>query len=143
MDVQDEAALLEIRAKNAAANFLRKHGYEIVERDWRCSEGGADIVARRERAFVFAEVISQDGNGPFEEENVASTEKGERIAAACAFMRERGEGGGEMRFETVLATFFGKDRAVLTHWIDGCIKDCDGREGRTLHPVRSEGRDAR
>ena len=110
VDVQDEAALLEVRAKNAAANFLRKRSYEIVERDWRCSEGGADIVARREGAFVFAEVVSQNGNEPFEEESVASTEKGERIKAACTFMRERGEGGGEMRFETVLVTFFDKDR---------------------------------
>lgn len=143
MDVQDEAALLEVRAKNAAANFLRKRSYEIVERDWRCSEGGADIVARREGAFVFAEVVSQNGNEPFEEESVASTEKGERIKAACTFMRERGEGGGEMRFETVLVTFFDKDRAILAHWTDGCIKDCGGREGRTFHPVRSEGRDAR
>ena len=72
MSIPDQVVSLQVRAKNAAANFLRKRGYEIVERDWRCSEGGADIVAKREGAFVFVDVVSQDGNGPFKAENVVS-----------------------------------------------------------------------
>ena len=143
MSIPDQVVSLQVRAKNAAANFLRKRGYEIVERDWRCSEGGADIVAKREGAFVFVDVVSQDGNGPFKADNVVSAEKGSRIEAACAFLRERGERSGDMRLDTVLVTFFNEDRAILAHWTDGRINEGSGREGRTLHPVRSEGRDAR
>lgn len=143
MSVQDGAASLQVRAKSAAASFLRKRGYKIIEQDWRCPEGGADIVAKSDGAFVFADVVSRDGNRPFEAESVVSAEKDSRIEAACAFMRERGEHSGDMRFDTVLVTFFGAERAILTRWTDGRINEGGGREGRTHRPLQPEGRDGR
>ena len=32
------------------------NGYEVVARNWRCSDGELDLVVRRGRAFVFCEV---------------------------------------------------------------------------------------
>ena len=61
------------RGEDAAARFLYRRGYEIVERNWTCSAGEADIIARDEEWVVFVEVktrsscekgVSLGGGGP-------------------------------------------------------------------------------
>ncbi len=39
-----------------AAAWYRAHGFTIVAANWRCELGELDLVARRERLVVFAEV---------------------------------------------------------------------------------------
>ncbi len=41
-----------------AAGWYRDHGYEVVDRNWRCPEGEVDLVAirQRDRLVVFCEV---------------------------------------------------------------------------------------
>ena len=41
-----------------AASWYHAHGYEVVDRNWRCPEGEVDVVAvrRRDRLVVFCEV---------------------------------------------------------------------------------------
>jgi len=41
-----------------AAEWYRDHGYEVVDRNWRCSDGEVDLVVvrRRDRLVVFCEV---------------------------------------------------------------------------------------
>jgi putative endonuclease len=40
----------------AVAEWYVDHGYEVVERNWRCRAGELDLVLRRGRTFVFCEV---------------------------------------------------------------------------------------
>ena len=45
------------RGEEAAARFLERRGYDIVERNWECAAGEADIVARDgDGSIVFVEV---------------------------------------------------------------------------------------
>ena len=39
-----------------AVRHLRAHGYDILERNWRCPQGELDIVALRRGTLVFVEV---------------------------------------------------------------------------------------
>ncbi|MEO6318936.1 MAG: YraN family protein [Acidimicrobiales bacterium] len=39
-----------------AAAWYREHGYEILDRNWRCKEGELDLVVRSRRELVFVEV---------------------------------------------------------------------------------------
>ncbi len=39
-----------------AGEFLGKNGYEIVETNYRCTEGEIDIIARQRNTLVFIEV---------------------------------------------------------------------------------------
>ena len=39
-----------------AADYLRDDGYDIVDRNWRCSVGEIDIVATRENVLAIVEV---------------------------------------------------------------------------------------
>ncbi|NLD88630.1 MAG: YraN family protein [Clostridiales bacterium] len=42
--------------EDIAAKFLASHGYEIIERNYRCAYGEIDIIARKENITVVAEV---------------------------------------------------------------------------------------
>lgn len=44
------------QGEELAAAFLRRAGYRIVERNFRCKGGEADIVARDGKTLVFVEV---------------------------------------------------------------------------------------
>jgi putative endonuclease len=39
-----------------AAQWYVQHGYTVVARNWRCRSGEIDLVVRRRRELVFAEV---------------------------------------------------------------------------------------
>ena len=46
-----------------AAKHLRRAGYRIIERNYRCGLGEIDIVARQGRCLVFVEVKARRGTG--------------------------------------------------------------------------------
>jgi putative endonuclease len=46
----------------AVADWYVEHGYEIVERNWRCRAGELDLILRRGRSFVFCEVKTRSSD---------------------------------------------------------------------------------
>jgi putative endonuclease len=42
--------------EDLAAGWYEQHGYQVLDRNWRCSAGELDVVARRGRTTVFCEV---------------------------------------------------------------------------------------
>lgn len=52
-----------------AAQFLLQRAYEILDRNWRCSQGEIDLIARHEGVIVFVEVKTRSTGAfghPFE-----------------------------------------------------------------------------
>ena len=67
------------RYEEAAADFLRQQGYEILEKNYRDRYGEVDIVAREGRYLVFVEVkYRKDASCGYPEEAV-SARKQQRI----------------------------------------------------------------
>jgi putative endonuclease len=48
--------------EEAVAAWYVEHGYEVVERNWRCRAGELDLILRRGRTFVFCEVKTRSSN---------------------------------------------------------------------------------
>lgn len=48
------------RGEDAAAGFLQKNGYRILERNFNCRYGEVDIIAMRDGYYVFIEVKSRN-----------------------------------------------------------------------------------
>lgn len=71
-----------------AADFLSEAGMEVVERNWRCSQGEIDLVVRDGDELVFVEVKTRSSLGyghPLEAITVAKLARLRRLAAAwCA-----------------------------------------------------------
>jgi putative endonuclease len=55
--------VLGLYGERVAGNYLSSIGYEILERNWRCSLGEIDLIARDESRYVFVEVKTRNGAG--------------------------------------------------------------------------------
>ena len=44
------------RGEDAACAYLLRHGYSIIERNYRCRRGEIDIIAAKDGGAVFVEV---------------------------------------------------------------------------------------
>ncbi len=107
------------RGEDAAAKFLHRHGYDVVERNWTCFAGEADIIARDGDTLVFVEVKTRRGTDhgfPGEAVGPAKRERYERIALAYA--TERGMDGALVRFDVVSIVVTSAGRAVVRHHIN-------------------------
>jgi putative endonuclease len=73
------------RGENLAADHLVASGFEIVERNWRCSQGEIDIIATKASELVFVEVKTRSSlafGHPLEAITVAKLARMRRLAAA-------------------------------------------------------------
>jgi putative endonuclease len=59
--VTDARVLLGRRGEDAAAKYLIRLGWVVLDRNWRCPEGELDIVARDRRELVICEVKTRSG----------------------------------------------------------------------------------
>lgn len=55
--------VLGLYGERLAANYLEEIGYEILERNWRCSIGEIDLVAKDQDRWVFVEVKTRNTAG--------------------------------------------------------------------------------
>ena len=90
MEPQAKEATLGERAAEAAATLLERRGYRIVERDWKCDEGGFDVVASRDGTLVLAQVAVREGRGADFRDVGAPKRREERASAARRYLEERG-----------------------------------------------------
>ena len=76
------------RGEDLAAEYLESEGMRLVERNWRCSQGEIDLVARDGDELVFVEVKTRSSLGyghPLEAITVAKLARLRRLAGAwCA-----------------------------------------------------------
>lgn len=90
------------RGEDLACRHLEALGWEVLERNWRCSEGELDVVARADGMLVFCEVKtrrSERFGSPVEAVTVAKARRLRRLA--WAWLRERGQRGQSFRIDVV------------------------------------------
>lgn len=71
-----------------AADYLKKRGYKIIQRNFRCREGEIDIIAQKGEYLVFVEVRTKRNNAfgtPEESVNLSKREK--LISLANAYLQ--------------------------------------------------------
>ncbi len=108
-----------LRGEVAAAKLLERHGYEIVDRNWRCKAGEADIVAIDEDALVFVEVKTRVGiesGMPDEAITPRKRDRYERIAAW--YLADHDFSDMQVRFDTVSVLVIAEDRALVKHVVN-------------------------
>lgn len=106
------------RGEDAAARYLVNRGYEILERNWSCLAGEADIIARDGDALVFVEVKTRsnvDKGFPAEAVGAAKRDRYEKIALAYLSMCDYVD--IPVRFDVVSIVVIAPDRAFIRHHI--------------------------
>lgn len=107
------------RGEDAAARFLCRRGYDIVERNWVCLAGEADIIARDGDAVVFVEVKTRSNcekGFPSEAVDTGKRERYERIAAL--FLKNFDVVDVPVRFDVISIVLIASDRALIRHHIN-------------------------
>ncbi len=71
-----------------AAEHLRRHGYKIVQQNWRNASGELDIIATSGKELVFIEVRTlETANYGFPEESVGPRKQRQLARLAAAYVQ--------------------------------------------------------
>lgn len=107
------------RGEAAAAKFLKRLGYRIAARNYRCPVGEIDIVAVDGDTIVFVEVKSRSSADAADPENTVRGTKRRRLTrAAKHFLTRKGVGDPPCRFDVVAIVWPETGAAEVEHFID-------------------------
>lgn len=104
-----------------AAEFLRKKGLTILERNYRCVFGEVDLVATDHGVLVFVEVrtTSSDDLG-YPLESIGQKKRSKLTQVACHFMTERQEAEDGARFDA-LAILLREGQEPVIEWVQNAF----------------------
>lgn len=125
----DELSPRELGAKGeeAAVRYLEIRGYEIIDRNWVCRFGEADIIAYDpEGVLCFIEVKTRRGvDAGLPEESITRKKQGryERIALCYLMEHDDWDDNDPVRFDAIGICVSAPHRALLRHH-RGCFNGC-------------------
>lgn len=107
------------RGERAAAKYLERMGYEILERNYECPFGEADLIVRDGESLVFVEVKTRSGvSKGFPSEAVDERKRGKYERIAGWYLSHFGETNIPVRFDIVAIMVIAEDRAFLRHYVN-------------------------
>ena len=113
------------RGEDAAARYLGFMDYEILERNWECPFGEADIIARDGEALVFIEVKTRkDISKGFPAEAVTPKKRARYEKIAACYLRDYGLLDIPIRFDVIGLLVVGPDRAMIKHYVNAFGFEC-------------------
>ena len=101
------------KGEDIAATYLRKEGYRIVERNYRCLYGEIDLIAIDSGDVVFVEVKSRKSDiFGLPEEAVGITKQKKISKVALHYLQERELTDHNARFDIVAIRFTSQGNRV-------------------------------
>lgn len=102
------------RGERAAAHFLEKKGFEILETNWSCFAGEADIIALDGSTLCFVEVKTRTGvQKGFPAEAVDSKKRARYEKIAACYLQGYDKTDISVRFDVISILVLNKNRAFL------------------------------
>lgn len=98
-----------------AERHLRRLGYEVLARNWRCAHGEIDIVARDHDCLVVCEVKTRSGLGYGEPVEGVSRAKAARLRRLTGAYLAEHPHRGPIRIDVVGVLYTGQPPALLRH----------------------------
>ena len=90
------------RGEQLAAERLQALGYEIVERNYRCTAGEIDLVAQKAGRWVFVEVRTRRGSRyGTPEESLTARKRAHLIASAQHYLQAHAQIDVDWRIDAV------------------------------------------
>jgi len=121
------------RGEDLAAEALHRHGYRVLERNWRCASGEVDMVVSRGDDVYFVEVRTRWGSVAFSPETSITPGKAERMnRVARAYMGSHASSGEEtwhVSFVAVSIDAGVKLERITRYWRDWSSDVCSSDLG--------------
>ena len=90
------------RGEEIAVAYLRRQGYRILARNWRCAAGELDIVAREGETLAFVEVRTRRGDRfGTPEESITPAKQAKLVELAQTYLQENGLTDQNWRIDVV------------------------------------------
>jgi putative endonuclease len=97
------------RGEEIAAAYLGGQGYEVLARNWRCSAGELDIVAREGGTLAFVEVRTRRGDRfGTPEESITPTKQAKLVELAQTYLQEHDLADENWRIDVVAVEMDGR-----------------------------------
>lgn len=107
------------RGEEAAACFLERREYEILDRNWKCIAGEADIVALQDDTLCFIDVKTRkDAQKGFPSEAVDTRKRSRYERIAACYLKDHDYADVRVRFDIIAILVLGEDRAFLRHHLN-------------------------
>jgi putative endonuclease len=108
-----------------ASQALEAYGYTVVERNWRCTSGEVDIIARDGDTWVFVEVKLRRGREAGSPEEAVSEGKQQRLLqVALAYLSGLELEDVQWRIDVIAVELAGDDSVWrLDHYRDAVCSD--------------------
>jgi len=88
--MKDTRKALGSRGEDLAVQYLKKKGFKVIERNYRCSVGEIDLIAREKNTLVFVEIKARSSSEyGLPQEAVDRFKQKKMIEVARAYMAER------------------------------------------------------
>jgi len=105
-----------------AEGYLRRQGYEIIARNWRCRQGEIDLVARQGGDWVFVEVRTRRGAScGTAEESVTPAKQRRLVRLAQSFLQAEGLEDVPWRIDLVAVEVDGAGRPARVEVLPAAI----------------------
>ncbi|MFQ5611396.1 MAG: YraN family protein [Anaerolineae bacterium] len=110
------------RGEDLAVDYLRRQGYEIVVRNWRCRAGEMDIVARQGQMLVFVEVRARRSRRlGTPEESITPAKQARLIEVAQSYLQETGSEAAPWRIDVVAVLLDERGQAARLNHIEYAV----------------------
>lgn len=96
-----DAGALGRWGEDRAAEYLRKKGYTLLEKNFRCRMGEIDLIARKGRFLVFAEVKLRKNADYGQAREFVTAAKQRRIKTAASLWLAEHETALQPRFDVI------------------------------------------
>jgi putative endonuclease len=107
------------RGEDIACQFLEGRGAQVVERNWRCQAGEADVIAREGGDLVFVEVKTRRSDSAGFPEDAVDHEKRRRYEKiAMEYLFSHDLPSARVRFDVIALLLSGDNKAFLRHHRD-------------------------
>lgn len=113
MTLDNAKQVLGKEGERIAEQYLKKKGYKLIERNYRCHGGELDLIVLDRRVVVFVEVKTRTGQGfgsPFEA--VEYHKQKRMIQAAQFFLMEKRLHQRDARFDVVGVSWLDREPVV-------------------------------
>jgi putative endonuclease len=107
------------RGEDIACRYLADNNASILERNWKCSAGEADIIARENDDLVFIEVKTRSSIARgFPEDAVTAQKRGKYERIALHYLATHEQPSSRVRFDVIAVVLIGTQQVFLKHYRD-------------------------
>lgn len=105
---------LGARGESLAWGYLKKQGYEILEKNFRTKLGEIDVIASKRRTLVFIEVKTRrNHNFGLPEEAIDWKKRRKMVRIAELYLQSKRWENKEARFDILSITWNGKEEPAF------------------------------